>query len=458
MAELRKKAPRPVFRGCFKASPFVDRMLQFNPVRCRLMLVVLFVLEGLLVASSQGAIDALYPVWNTSQEMRLSYWQAQIQALGRPTSASSIVPEAIADKDNAAIIYRAFEERMEADREFAEQIEGTRSWLREHGFGTDPLDDAFYGELKERLDTPEAQEVIRLAQQMQTYPAFDYGMEFENGIGEASLPSFTAFSSIYLFALFQGYLDLHEGNIDQGYATMLLSLQHPEMFRTEPNLICEMMQLLCYDIVAESLIQAMDDYPPDKETLLHIRDELSKHQYPNRQTFAQALDTERIWGSDYYFKVLTGEAQNEKLVDNWAGSRKYPWIDRFFYTYYWATLTELSYRLTNQLISYEPLTAQFLDEIERLESRINYNSTSPYNTSIGIILEHVNNSDAKFGLLPAVVAVQLYELDHGEYPAKWADMRPNYLPSIPLHPFNLMPAEYKRTGEGYSLVFRKPEG
>ena len=361
------------------------------------------------VLLSLACFDAVYGqnYAPTTEPDSLPAILARLQARGEPISLSDLATPAVADADNAAWYLK------QAGSLIVAESSGPRNSALEYGLGLPypPEWNHLAGEMVQVNP-----QVFELARQARKHEKANWGIRYDLPAEKLITQTIPSFSSQRALANMLGDASLwqhFEGNDEEALAYVEDSLAQIRALKTSPFLVSELVtvgldalmantvQILATDMNITKPKAAAIGKPASRDKVKLLIATLLDDQAV-RQRFQQALREER---------VLALIQVSDKAAPTGSG----PWGLEILA--YFDTVIEQA----NQSVLTRTALDQKTDPLQLAKSLSR--------SSLAVYRNIYCRRAAAVGL-----AVRLYWLDNGKYPAKLEDLVPAYLPNLPRDP------------------------
>lgn len=369
---------------------------------------------------------------------------AALKAEGRPTTPEELIPQAIPDKDNAALIYQKVIKKLKDKKVDGKDLFSTLSHLARKIKPAKPNPDAeeeflYFAEME---PVPEALAEIDKGAQL---PDCLFNFDYSKG-PEMNFSPLGDIKNLTRILCATAFLQASDGNDEAAWKTILTSLRLAEAFKNNPLLMAKYTRgAQIYDIL--ETIQAISTFaPPSAEEYKKVAKLLKN--FDNPEDLPTALDGEMILLGDWLLKQAP-----EKLMQ----------------------LLKKHARMTLNIDNDTIITLLKYDRIAQLKAYLKMakNLKQPYSKNDANLITQIKKEVPAYYLmtrltLPAVskvkpqylgmlakirntqvgLAAQQYKMEKGNYPKDLKGIKMDKTQD----PFNGKPLIYKTTPEGF-LVY-----
>lgn len=378
---------------------------------------------------------------------RLEKLNSEIRSKGQPVTLQELdkwYPEVPAP-DNAADVYQM------SFREYSKEPSDKKLILICGLATTPPLGDPIPEDVlkasSEHLE--KNREAIQLLQKAAAMDKCRYNVDLKMGF-YALLPHLSPIREGARLLSLESLMEMEKGNCDKAVEAAVSGLKVPRSLKDEPYLISYLVMIACESIALSNIEWIINRGSLSDSQL----SELSKCIIESEKNCVNSLEI-----------ALAGERVSwtntplENFFDNVYGSSTSSTpenlLARFFYSFYSIsgldTLNKIKYadRMGELMeISKRPYNKSKLDTFETRISKLPmfYFLVKMGFPSLTAVVTKKTNVEMSRQTTLAGLAVERYRLKHGKLPESLSELVPEFLPSVPIDPFN-----------GNQLIYKKGE-
>jgi len=408
------------------------------------------------IAITLVVLGVIYAIGTAVSSAKLRRAYAELEKAGRPMEPADIIPSAVPDEKNAALLYESAILLLKAQP-------APNGNLLEHLGG---LSDKF---LKESIESDELAELQQLIKQDVVTQALSV---IEQGTGRRScrfehdynagfnmlLPHLSNLRSITRLIGAKSCLLAEAGQSEAAWQLTQTQLKLADALRNEPILISFLVRLASIRTSRETIQKICVTAPPNPEQYRNIESLLS--DYEDRKPLVLALDGERLLGGEWAFNLLrNGPARDlsasinqesdlgELLLRLYSAIKPLSLADQAAYMRILGDYT----RFVQQ--PYSPKEANTMDKkINQMQGSLHI-ITSMLVPAIGRVYELYWESVAQIRITRAGLAVLQEKKAQGAFPEALDVLKLNNLDD----PFSNEPLRYKPQGQGFVVYSIGPD-
>ncbi len=389
-------------------------------------------------------------VWGTYYvilQNRLEKLNSEIRSKGQPVTLQELDKwyTEVPAPENAADAYQT------AFREYAKEPSDDKLVMF-CGFAAipalgDPIQEDVLKASSEYLESK--REAIPLLQKAAAMDKCRFNVDLKNGIG-VPLPHLSSLRQGARLLGLESLMEMEKGNCDKAVEASVAGLKLPKSLKDEPVLISYLVMIACESIALSNIEWIINRGNLSDSQLF----ELSKYIIESEKNCVNSIEI-----------ALAGERVSwtntplENLLDSGYGpstpSTPGNLLARFFYSSYelsgLATLNKIKYAEMIEELMEISKTPYNKSRLDTFETRIRnlpmiYPLIKMVAPALTALFAKKANIEAASKVTLAGLAVGRYRLKHGKLPESLNDLVPEFLPSIPIDPFN-----------GNQLIYKKGE-
>ncbi len=266
---------------------------------------------GIVVVVLGFAYGALDFAWRRALKCEYDALRAE----GRPMELRDIVPPAIPDADNAALVYNAAIQMLKAEppvkldgyilpsgrviRNLFEQLGDVASKALEN-----PTNTVTAEHISRLLENTRVVEFLTTIERGSARPGYRQELDYSQGPG-LLLPHLPGNRDVSRILSALARRQAAAGNSDAARRTALTGLRFADSLRTEPILISQLVRVAQLGIAMEALRTVAEVAPPSADDGAKLEALLAS--FESREPFVRTFDTERLAFGEWVFKLSASE-------------------------------------------------------------------------------------------------------------------------------------------------------
>jgi hypothetical protein len=277
---------------------------------------------GIVVAVLGFAYGALDFAWRRALKREYDALRAE----GRPMELREIVPPAIPDADNAALVYNAAIQMLKAEPPV--KLDGNTppsGRVIENLF--DQLGDVAAKALENPTNTITAEHIARLLEHPRVVeflatiergsarPGYRQELDYSKGAG-LLLPHVTENRNVSRILSVLVRRQAVAGDVDAAWRMAMAGIRFADSLRDEPLLISQLVRIAQFAMAAEALWAAAEIVPPSADQVAKLETLLAS--FENRAPLVRSFDGERLLLGEWAFSLpssaITQMAGNDRKV------------------------------------------------------------------------------------------------------------------------------------------------
>ena len=250
-----------------------------------------------------------------------------LRAEGRPMELREIVPPAIPDADNAALVYNAAILMLKAEPPFKlegyappsdrviknlfEQLNVVASEAIKH-----PTNTVTAEHMARLLDHPRVAEFLAAIERGSARPGYRHEIDYSRGAGILMLDIGENRSLSKILSVLARQ-QAASGKADAAWNTAVQGIRFADSLRTEPILISQLMRVAQVAIAVDALRAVVEFAPPSADDCAKLETLLAS--FESREPFVRTFDTERLafgeWGfRNHGFELVAATRQKPSVT------------------------------------------------------------------------------------------------------------------------------------------------
>jgi hypothetical protein len=250
-----------------------------------------------------------------------------LRAEGRPMELREIVPPAIPDADNAALVYNAAILMLKAEPPFKpegyappsdrviknlfEQLNVVASEAIKH-----PTNTVTAEHMARLLDHPRVAEFLAAIERGSARPGYRHEIDYSQGAG-ILMPDIGENRSLSKILSVLARQQAASGKADAAWNTAVQGIRFADSLRTEPLLISQLMRVAQVAIAVDALRAVVEFAPPSADDCAKLETLLAS--FESREPFVRTFDTERLafgeWGfRNHGFELVAATRQKPSVT------------------------------------------------------------------------------------------------------------------------------------------------
>jgi hypothetical protein len=384
----------------------------------------------------------------------------RLKASGAPVTLAEAASPQVPDDQNAAVLYEQAFQWLPQDRD---------------GHTTEPDPIAFFGstdqEKRAKVSLKPVEEILSryaplftLLEQAAAHPACRFPVKWEAG-SDAVFPHMAKIRSVSRMLAAKAVVDAHHGDTPKALRDITLIFRICDHIASEPSLVSQFVRFACQAIALNTLNRVMRTAPLSAADARRMYEALRK--IDNVRPFTHAMEGERCMGLWLFDAVrrdpsmlaqlpvlASGEAISESQMQRTqVGARLLvalggPFLnqDQVFYIEHMNGVVAAS-RLPFR--GAQKRYAALQQSVEALPKHAII--TRILGADFSRTTEARDKAVARIGLAQHAMALRVYQIETGRYPASLAELRAKVKWPLPPDPFTGKDFVYRRAGTGYLL-------
>ena len=420
------------------------------------------ILKGIAIAVVVLGVLYAIAVAVSSAKLRKAY--ADLEKAGRPMKATDVIPKAVPDDENAALLYESailLLKAQPASRGLGQPAE-QENLLNYMGglsgtFLTESLEADKLAELEQLLELDVIYNALSIIEQGTQRRSCRLDHDYTAGVNML-LPNLSELSELTRIFAAKACIEAAAGRPDAAWKLVQTQLRFADALRNEPILISQLVRFAMIRTACETIQKLCEAAPPNAEQYRSVESLLS--DYEDREPIILALDGERLLLGEWAFHALrngsvkdvttgTGDESGlgEVLLSLYAAFKPLLLADHAAYVRIMGELTQSAQQ------PYSPNEASAIDrKIEQTGSRLHV-VTSMLIPAIGRVKELYRELIARIHITRAGLAVLQDK--------KARDAFPQTLESLNLKdvgdPFSDGPLLYRANPNGFIIYSVGPD-
>jgi hypothetical protein len=348
--------------------------------------------------------------------------------------------------------------------------EATAHWLRASEIVGDP---AFHSSMKgiplfDGTRTVDEDEILRPGDLERVTPFLDryrkaldashaarragsvarFPIDFDDGIAML-IPHVQNLRSLNRLLQLDLEVKLAQGDREGAVEDLLSLIATSESLKNEPILVSQLVRIACLGVAIGALERTLAHHQLSDEQLARIQEALARQQL--HDSLKRALRGEQF----FLIHVTRTNGSTGNPGADWARALPFRGADMAKGMELWRKVLDAS---DEGMLETLTATQEMEKEIEAVAGspidRLRYSTTVLLFPAVDAATKAFLRGEASARLAETGVACERYRLAHDKLPAKLDDLVPEFLPAVPLDPFDRQPLRYRVTESGallYSL-------
>jgi hypothetical protein len=289
------------------------------------------------------ALGIVYGVAVAISTAKLQRAYAALQADGRPMDRKQIIPPAVADTNNAALLYESAISLLQATpAEHNRQSPPDAS--RREQMDREKCDDllsylsSLSGNFGQDAPTPEMQQELR---QLMSHPAVDHALfAIEQGVQRPTcrqqcdynaglrmtLPNLNGLKSLGSVVGVKARLEADSGEMNRAWHWATVQAKMADALRTQPTIVSQLVRMSAISLSCETIQHLSEVAPPTK--VQHQQIEAILSTFDDSSPLAHAVDGERLLFGERLFTLPKHDLYKElwEFIDSGPSWSLIPWV------------------------------------------------------------------------------------------------------------------------------------
>ena len=330
------------------------------------------ILKGTAITVVVLGVTYAVAVAVSSAKLRRAY--ANLEKSGRPMNPANIIPAAVPDAENAALLYESAILLLKAQPAEQDNLLNYLGGLS-GTFLTEPLDADKRTELERLLETDVVDNALSIIKQGTQRRLCRFDHNYTDGINML-LPNLSEMRKLTRILAAKACVEAEAGRPDASWNLIQTQLRFADALRNEPILVSQLVRFAMIRTSCETIQKICEVAPPNAEQYRCIESLLS--DYEDRTPLVLALDGERLLLGEWAFHALrngsvkevtagTGDESDfgEVLMRLYAAFKPLLLADQAAYVRVMGEFTRSAQQ------SYSPIEANTMDrKVEQMQSRL----------------------------------------------------------------------------------------
>ncbi len=231
-------------------------------------------------------------------ELRRAY--ASLKKAGRPMTSAQIIPPAVPDTENAALLYEIAILLLEAqpapENNLLEYLDSLSVALQ-----SESPDAAKRTELEQLLNQDVVRQAMAALEQGTHRPSCRFDHDYKAGFGML-MPHLSGLRDLIRILGAKACLEAQAGRSEAAWDLVETQLKFADALRKEPILISQLVRFASIRLSCETIRKISETAPPNEEQCRSVDRLLS--DYEDNAVLILALDGERLLGGEWAFNLL----------------------------------------------------------------------------------------------------------------------------------------------------------
>ena len=237
----------------------------------------------------------------------------------------------------------------------------------------------------------------------------------------------------------QAHVCAHRGDAHGAARAIRSLLKLADSIEHEPILISQLVRIACEGIATEAIRELLPHVEFSKEDLQPLQDDLRAHDF--KEAVHISLMGERVLGMDL-FESMGGRGLGPMFNDDLACYLRYMDSNIAAMKKPWPQARQAARSAQRDLEA----TAK-----RGIVAVLRYRLTKMVAPALQAVVEAATRAQATSGMADAAIAVELYRRQHGKLPRKLGELVPEFLPKVPIDPYDGKPLRYVVRQKEYVL-------
>jgi hypothetical protein len=256
------------------------------------------ILKGIAIAVVVLGVLYAVAVAISSAKLRRAY--ANLEKAGRPMKPANVIPAAVPDDENAALLYESAILLLKAQPAEQENLLNYLGGLS-GTFLTEPLDTDKRTELQRLLEMDVVDSSLSIIEQGTQRRLCRFDHDYTAGVNML-LPNLSELRSLARIFGAKAYVEALAGRPDAAWNLVHTQLRFADALRNEPVLISQLVRFAMIRTTCETIQKICETAPPNEEQYRSVEGLLS--DYEDRKPLVLALDGERLLLGEWAFNAL----------------------------------------------------------------------------------------------------------------------------------------------------------
>ena len=249
-------------------------------------------------------LGLIYVVATAVSFGKLRHAYANLEKAGRPMTSDSVIPPAVADTDNAALLYESAILLLKAQPADGQDLLSHMGDLS-GTFLTESLDADKRAELQQLLQQDVVRQALSVVEEGTRRPACRFDYDYKAGFSML-LPHLSGWRSLARILGARAVLEAQAGRSQAAWDLAVTQLKSADAMRKDPILISQLVRFASIRTSCKAIQKISETAPPDNEQY-RVIDQLLQ-DYEDNTPLVLAFDGERLLGGEWAFNLLARES------------------------------------------------------------------------------------------------------------------------------------------------------
>ncbi|MBN2134029.1 MAG: hypothetical protein JW741_31285 [Sedimentisphaerales bacterium] len=258
-------------------------------------------------------LGVLYAIAVSLSAAKLRRAYAALEEAGRPMHAEDVIPAAVPETQNAALLYESAYLLLKAQPYGEGNLLGRLgNWKRSRRDTPDPNEPA---ETRRLLGLDVVEQAVSIVKQGSLRPACRFERQYEAGL-EMVMPNLLDLKGLSRILREKALLEAEAGNTEEAWALLETQLRLANAPRQEPDLVPQMVRIAMIAASCTTARELCETALPD--TQCQDRIEKLLIAYDDISPLARAVDGERLLYGEWVFALSRDELY--RVTQQWSSS------------------------------------------------------------------------------------------------------------------------------------------
>jgi len=265
---------------------------------CGIVLVLLGVFYAVAVALAAAKLRRAY---------------AALEEAGRPMRTEDVIPSAVPDTQNAALLYESAYLLLKAQPYGEGNLLGRLgNWKKSRRDAPDPNEPA---ETRRLLELDVVEQAMSMVKQGSLRPARRFDREYEAGL-EMVMPDLLDLKGLFRILQDKAIFEAESGNTEEAWALLETQLRFADALRQEPDIVPQLVRIAMVGGSCMTARELCETALPDRK----CQDDIERFlvAYDDVSPLARAVDGERLLYGEWVFGLSRDELY--RVTQEWSSS------------------------------------------------------------------------------------------------------------------------------------------
>ncbi len=399
------------------------------------------------------AVAHVVALWHSGRALRRAY--ADLARDGRPMRPDQVIPPAAPPEQNAAPLYEAARQLLNAERSGETSLMQAVSTAAAAVLDTYPQTNAL-AKLEPLLALRATREALAIVSRAAQRPSCRFELDYTKGAAML-MPHLSDLRTLSRLQCAMALSQSAAGQADEAWNTLEEGFRHANALHGEPILISQLVRIAQFSLCARTLrlVAVQHPLPPARAAALAACVE----QFDDQRPFVASVDGERLLLGEWGFR-LRGRELRQAMSWNGDSSASGAWPLMLFFSIstplnQWDHAQYLALMHGQTRLAAEPYNRQLITATERQMQAIPRYCvlTRLLVPALGAATERFVRLQAEARVTRKGLGLLAWQQTHGTFPAKLEELGT----PVPLDPFGGQPLRYRAEGAGFVLYSSGPD-